>query len=210
VPTIVWSSIASINPDPRAVFRAVSPRLTVAGRSHVLTHTTLGRQPPATTIRAGKPAWQVLGNFDESLGNAWHASHSQIYPELAKLEAEGMVEVIAQGARKSKTWALTDAGREELRRWLVEVEPSRQQRSESALRMFLTPRLLSPEDARFALERDLQAVLAQQQQLEDIKNAIEAGGVSSPFEPAVDLGLRMNPVMESWLRDQLAELEGKD
>jgi len=29
---------------------------------------------------------------------------------------QGMVEVIAQGARKSKTWALTDAGREEARR----------------------------------------------------------------------------------------------
>jgi PadR family transcriptional regulator AphA len=153
--------------------------------------------------------YELTAKFDKSLSNAWHASHSQIYPELAKLEDEGMVEVIAQGARNSKTWALTDTGREELRRWLVDVEPSRQQRSESALRMFLTPRLLSADDARFALERDLQAVLDQQRQLEDIKNAIEAGGVSSPFEPAVDLGLRVNPVMEGWIRDQLAELEGR-
>ena len=90
-------------------------------------------------LLATEPAtgYELTAKFDKSLGNAWHASHSQIYPELAKLEAEGMVEVIAQGARNSKTWALTDAGREELRHWLVEVEPSRQQRNESALRLFL-------------------------------------------------------------------------
>ena len=35
--------------------------------------------------------------FDRSLSHAWHASHSQIYPELAKLEAEGLVEVIGEG-----------------------------------------------------------------------------------------------------------------
>jgi PadR family transcriptional regulator AphA len=159
-------------------------------------------------LLASEPAtgYELTRKFDKSLSNAWHASHSQIYPELAKLEGEGMVEVIAEGARRSKTWALTDAGREELRRWLVEVEPSRAQRSESALRAFMAPRLLAPEDARFALERDLQAVQEQQRHLEDIKNAIEAGGVSSPFEPAVDLGLRINPVMEQWIRDQLAAL----
>src|SRR6185436_989636 len=99
--------------------------------------------------------YDLTARFDKSISNAWHASHSQIYPELARLEDEGMVEVIAEGARKSKTWALTDAGRAELRRWLVEVQPSRQQRNESALRTFLAPSLLEPADARIALERDL-------------------------------------------------------
>jgi DNA-binding PadR family transcriptional regulator len=158
-------------------------------------------------LLATEPAtgYELTRKFDKSISNAWHASHSQIYPELAKLEDEGMVEVIAEGARNSKTWALTDAGREELRRWLVEVEPSRQQRNESALRTFLAPRLLDPEDARVALERDLRHVQAQHEELKTIKRAIaEAGG--SPFEPAVDLGLRMTPVMEDWLRDQLAAL----
>ena len=84
--------------------------------------------------------------FDSSLSNAWHASHSQIYPELAKLEAEGLVEVVGEGARRCKTWAVTDAGREELRRWLIETEPNRAQRNETALRWFLVFRL-EPERA---------------------------------------------------------------
>jgi len=149
--------------------------------------------------------YDLTRKFDNSLSNAWHASHSQIYPELGRLVDEGMIEVVAEGARNSKTYALTDAGRAELRRWLVDVEPSRQQRNESAVRMFLAPRLLEPADARVALERDLRDVLAQRATLEEIRAAIaEAGG--SPFEPAVDLGLRMSPVMEEWIRDQLAAL----
>src|SRR4051812_6394639 len=158
-------------------------------------------------LLAVEPAtgYDLTGKFDKSLGNAWHASHSQIYPELARLEEEGMIEVVAEGARRSKTYGLTTAGQAELRRWLVEAEPSRHQRNESALRTFLAPRLLAPADARTALERDLRFVLDQRAALEQIRAAIEAGG-GSPFEPAVDLGLRLSPVMEGWLRDQLAAL----
>jgi DNA-binding PadR family transcriptional regulator len=158
-------------------------------------------------LLAVEPAtgYDLTRRFDHSLGNAWHASHSQIYPELGRLEDEGMIEVVAEGARNSKTWALTGAGRAELRRWLVEVEPSRQQRNETALRTFLAPRLIEPADARVALERDLAFVLEQRATLEQIAAAIAAGG-GSPFEPAVDLGLRLSPVMEQWLRDQLAAL----
>jgi PadR family transcriptional regulator, regulatory protein AphA len=157
-------------------------------------------------LLAVEPAtgYELTRRFDKSLSNAWHASHSQIYPELARLEHEGMVEVVAEGPRKSKTWALTAAGGDELRRWLVEVEPSRQQRSESALRAFLAPRLLEPADARIALERDLRHVVAQRELLEGIKRSV--AGSDSPFEPAVDLGLRLSPVMEGWLRDQLDAL----
>jgi DNA-binding PadR family transcriptional regulator len=160
-------------------------------------------------LLAVEPAtgYDLTRKFDVSLGNAWHASHSQIYPELGRLEEEGMIEVVAQGPRNSRTWALTDAGRAELRRWLVDVEPSRAQRNESAVRMFLAPRLLEPGDARVALERDLRDVLQQRAVLEDIKARIEAdGGQDYPFLPAVDLGLRISPVMEQWIRDQLAAL----
>jgi DNA-binding PadR family transcriptional regulator len=163
-------------------------------------------------LLAVEPAtgYDLTRRFDKSLSNAWHASHSQIYPELGKLEDDGMIEVVAEGARNSRTWGLTDAGRAELRRWLVEVEPSRAQRNESAVRTFLAPRLLEPADARIALQRDLDHVIAQRETLEQIATAIAADGGGSPFAPAVDLGLRISPVMEGWLRDQLAALADGD
>ncbi|MCW2986891.1 MAG: transcriptional regulator, PadR-like family [Conexibacter sp.] len=162
-------------------------------------------------LLAVEPAtgYDLTRKFDKSLSNAWHASHSQIYPELGKLEDDGMIEVVAEGPRNSRTWALTAAGRAELRRWLVEVEPSRVQRNESAVRTFLAPRLLEPADARVALQRDLDHVLAQRAALEQIAAAIAADGGGSAFAPAVDLGLRISSVMEEWLRDQLKALEAR-
>src|SRR3954462_6623087 len=72
--------------------------------------------------------YDLAQRFDQSLGTAWHASHSQIYPELAKLHEAGMLEVVGEGPRRSRTFAVTDAGREELRAWLLTSEPNRSQR----------------------------------------------------------------------------------
>ncbi|HEY4096434.1 MAG TPA: PadR family transcriptional regulator [Baekduia sp.] len=166
-----------------------------------LRHAVLG-------LLAMEPAtgYELTRKFDVSLSNAWHASHSQIYPELAKLESEGMVEVVATGARNSRTWALTPVGREELRRWMVDVAPSRATRDESAIRIFIAPRLLEPADARIALQRDLDYAVAHREILEEIDERQRAAGGTAPFAPAVDLGLRVNQVMQEWLRDQLAAL----
>src|SRR4029079_18379133 len=61
--------------------------------------------------------YELAQKFDVSMGTAWHASHRQIYPELARLHEAGMVEVVGEGARNSRTYAVTDAGREEIRAW---------------------------------------------------------------------------------------------
>src|SRR5215210_4726011 len=88
------------------------------------------------SVRPGT-GYELTQRFDVSLRNAWHASHSQIYPELARLEAEGLAEVVEEGARRSKTFAATQSGREELHRWVRETEPNRAQRNEVTLRLFL-------------------------------------------------------------------------
>ena len=70
-----------------------------------------------------------------------------------------MVEVVGEGARSSRTYAVTDAGREEMRRWLIETEPNRAQRNETAVRWFLLG-VLEPDDRRVgarARARDAEA-----------------------------------------------------
>src|SRR5690349_10559623 len=104
--------------------------------------------------RQPSTGYDLARMFDLSLRTVWHARHSQIYPELAKLEQAGLVEVVERGARGSKTYAITDEGRADLRRWLVEAEPDRSQRNESGLRLFLG-QLLSDDDRRAVFERDL-------------------------------------------------------
>jgi PadR family transcriptional regulator AphA len=145
--------------------------------------------------------YELVGRFHGSLGNAWHASHSQIYPELARLQEEGMAEVVGEGPRNSRTWAATEAGRGELRRWLTETEPNRSVRNETAVRWFVLF-LLEPDDRRAVLERELAHVEEEAAGLTTTKALIdEAGG--SAFRPVVELGLRIDAVMGEWLREQI-------
>jgi DNA-binding PadR family transcriptional regulator len=150
-----------------------------------------------------RTGYELAQKFDASIGNAWHASHSQIYPELAKLHEAGMVEVVGEGPRRSRTWAVTDAGHEELRRWMTETEPERTQRSETGVRWFLLA-LLDPADQRIVIERELAFAAAEFDRLGVVAEQIDAHDPSHPFRATVDLGLRVNSVMQDWLRERLA------
>jgi PadR family transcriptional regulator, regulatory protein AphA len=162
-----------------------------------LRHVVLG-------LLAVEPAtgYDLARRFDLSLANAWHASHSQIYPELAKLEELGMVEVVHEGPRRSRTWAVTDAGREEIRRWMAAPERNRSQRNETAVRWFLLG-LLGPADRRAVLEQELAAVDEHCAMLRETAERLDALPEPHPFRPTVDLGLRTAAVMREWLEEQL-------
>lgn len=90
--------------------------------------------------------YDLTKHFELSAANMWSAKHSQIYPELRKMEADGAVTAEESGARGKRVYRLTQAGREELRRWLVETDPVRTARNEAGLRMFLLP-LLKPAES---------------------------------------------------------------
>lgn len=167
-------------------------------RDMSLRHAILG-----LLARRPSTGYELTQMFDISLRTAWPASHSQIYPELAKLEFSGLVEVVGRGARGSKTYAITGLGHDELRRWLLEVEPDRSRRNESAVRLFLG-QLLPPEDRRRAFQRDLEYVQDENAQLEALRDTLEPG---EPFAPQVDLGLRTNAVLIKWLREQAEAVE---
>jgi DNA-binding PadR family transcriptional regulator len=70
----------------------------------------------------------------------WSASYGQIYPELRRLEAAGLLagrEVTVSG-RLRREYSLTAAGEKRLRAWLAEpAEPSLWLRNEGLLRLML-------------------------------------------------------------------------
>jgi PadR family transcriptional regulator, regulatory protein AphA len=148
--------------------------------------------------------YELTQTFDRSLRTSWHASHSQIYPELGKLERAGLVEVVGRGARRSKTYGLTGPGRDELRRWLVEAEPDRSQRNESGVRLFLTP-LLGATDRRTTYERDLSHVEVELDELEELRAQVQDSQVPEAFAPQIELGIRINTVIRDWLREQIED-----
>ena len=163
-----------------------------------LRHAVLG-----LLARRPSTGYELTRTFDQSLRTSWSASHSQIYPELAKLQAADLVEVVEHGARRSKTYAITTAGRAELRRWLVEATPDRSQRSESGLRLFLTP-LLDSADRRATYQRDLDQVEQDLAALAELRAAAGSAAEQDVFAPQIELGIRIDHVLQDWLREQLA------
>jgi PadR family transcriptional regulator AphA len=84
----------------------------------------------------GCSGYDLLKIFEYSLAHVWQATQSQLYGELARLAADGLIEVASEGPRGRKEYAATDAGRDELRRWLTETSPRRVSRDEGILRVF--------------------------------------------------------------------------
>jgi len=150
--------------------------------------------------------YDLAQKFDRSVGNAWHAGHSQIYPELARMQEAGMVEVVGEGPRRSRTWAVTEHGREELSRWMTETAPNRTQRNETAVRWFLLG-LIPAADRRTVLERERAYAAEEIERLEAIAKHLDATPGPHPFRPTVELGLRLNTVMSAWLDEQLGALD---
>jgi DNA-binding PadR family transcriptional regulator len=146
--------------------------------------------------------YELTRSFDISLRHSWHASHSQIYPELKKLEEAGLVEVVSEGSRNSRTYAATEQGQQALRTWLVETQPTRKVRDDAALRLFLMT-LLDPEDRRVLLERELANVEEHRQMLLGLAAQLDASGKPGRFRPMIDLGLRILPQSTAWLKEQI-------
>jgi PadR family transcriptional regulator, regulatory protein AphA len=85
--------------------------------------------------RSGYEIKQVV---DKSTRFFWAASYGQIYPELRKLAKSGLVEGESRptGDRRRTVYRLTDAGREELRRWLDQPPERLELRDEGLLKLF--------------------------------------------------------------------------
>ncbi len=77
--------------------------------------------------------------MERPLGHFWSAKHSQIYPELARLEGEGFVthRVVEQiGKPDKKVYRITPAGLKALGEWVVRLPESRPVRDELTLKAY--------------------------------------------------------------------------
>jgi PadR family transcriptional regulator, regulatory protein AphA len=95
-----------------------------------------------------RSGYEIKKVVDHSTRFFWAASYGQIYPELRKLEKAGLVEGESKptGGRRRTVYRLTDAGREELQRWLAEPPEVFELRDESVLKLFFASEA-SPERA---------------------------------------------------------------
>jgi PadR family transcriptional regulator, regulatory protein AphA len=96
--------------------------------------------------RSGYEIKQVV---DKSTRHFWAASYGQIYPELKRLEDQGLVRGRPEpsGARARTAYELTEAGQAALRDWLAsDDELVYEVRDEGLLKLFFSDAL--PENRR--------------------------------------------------------------
>ncbi|HYF27298.1 MAG TPA: PadR family transcriptional regulator [Baekduia sp.] len=82
--------------------------------------------------------YELKAGHAGSVGNFWPVPHSQLYAEPDRLAAAGLVTVRQeQGGRRRKHYAITDAGREALARWLADAgTPPAELREPALLKLF--------------------------------------------------------------------------
>ncbi len=101
--------------------------------------TTLGYALLGLLARGPHSGYDLARLMQKPIGFYWHARHSQIYPELARLEAQGLAtyEVVTQQDLPSKkVYTITEAGRDTLGRWVTTSPTVPAVRDELVLRAF--------------------------------------------------------------------------
>jgi DNA-binding PadR family transcriptional regulator len=153
-------------------------------------------------LLAGDPmsGYDLARYFSVSMAAVWPAQHSQIYPELAKLAAEGLIIQTGEGPRGRKVYQTTPAGVEALRSWLRETQPDYSVRFEALLRVFCLWALPTDEALAY-LRRDRNEYARHLAQIEATIPAVDwaAGPTHRAGRLAIEFGRRFYAALIEWI-----------
>jgi len=159
---------------------------------------TLGHALLAVLAEGPRTGYALVQHLAQSIAYAWPASHSQVYPELARLREAGLIREGAAAPRGGRVYEVTDAGLEEVKRWLRETEPSRTVRNESALRLFFLW-LLEPDEAEAYLRGEAERARATLEEFERIAAQQDPDNAKTrAYRTALDLGLHTARARLEW------------
>jgi PadR family transcriptional regulator AphA len=152
-----------------------------------------------------RSGYDIKALVDRSTRFFWAASYGQIYPELRRLEHEGLIEGedSPTGGRRRRAYRLTGAGRDALTAWLLGTTVTVELRDESLLRLFFADGL--PRDQALLLLEGRRR--GHEEYLETLRAIDSRPGADPPF---VDLvlrwGIAFNEWGARWCEDQLERL----
>ena len=168
-----------------------------------LRHALLGAL--STGRRSG---YELVRRFDDTLNLGWTASQGSIYPELVRLEREGLIRMAESGARGRKTYELTEPGAAALRQWLLSPFVP-EAKDELMLRAFTSDQLTDGE-AIACFERLREQHTARQGRYEEV---LAATGSSSRREMFNVIALRAaiarEAAMAAWADSAVAEVRSE-
>lgn len=155
---------------------------------------------------------ELTRRFDRSIGFFWSATHQQIYRELGRLEASGLIRELppsgpARGQRKE--YEVLPAGRAELTRWVARSQDSKPVREPLLLRLRAAG-VVGADGLGDELERHLalhRAQLAQYLEIERRDFPPEKAAGENRLQHAVLRGgIGLETFWVQWLTETLAAL----
>jgi DNA-binding PadR family transcriptional regulator len=123
--------------------------------------------------------YELMKLFDGSVGYFWHASHPQIYKELARLEKNGDVthrSVEQRGRPTKKIYSLSDDGRRALLTWLRQPPRVQRVKDEMMLKTFSSG-LLEVEEAIELITHHRELYRTRLQQYQELERFLRSGPV---------------------------------
>ncbi|MET9357036.1 PadR family transcriptional regulator [Streptomyces sp. NPDC006617] len=154
---------------------------------------------------------ELTRRFDRSIGYFWSATHQQIYRELGKLEAQGLIRALPdqQPARgQKKSYEVLPAGRAELSRWTATSQDPKPLRDTMLLRLRAAA-VVGTAGVEADLRRHLELHERQLAEYEEIERRDFPPGRDSTEDRLRHLVLRAGIDLETfwtrWLGHALAE-----
>jgi PadR family transcriptional regulator AphA len=161
--------------------------------------------------------YDLAKRFDQSIGFFWPSTFQQVYRDLGKLEASGLVsaeQVEQTGKPNKKIYDITSAGIEELQSWLQTPAGAMKIKDTFLIKLFGGHRISKPE-----LLDDLEKQRKKHQQTLESYSLLASGLKSQgeqlflkyflPYQ-ALDLGIRFEKTWLEWSDDLKISLQTID
>ena len=150
--------------------------------------------------------------YEQSVASFWSESYGQIYPVLKRLAKDGLATKSVQkqeGKPDRHIYAITQKGREELQRWLVEPTGRHVGRHEIILKLIFGKQISIADNIR-----QIEAFKDRQQkeltELEELKDQFQINRAENPNHPfwqlAFDYGKHVNRAYIQWAEEALTSL----
>jgi PadR family transcriptional regulator, regulatory protein AphA len=163
-----------------------------------------------------RSGYEIKQLVDHSARYFWAASYGRIYPELKRLERDGLVAGTdaPQGGRQRTVYQLTDAGERAAREWLARPPEVFETRDEGLLKLFFAG-VIDPERAPEIARERAAASAAVSAQLNELELMLQAEAPADGPGFTVDVGsmsvlrygIEVNEWAAAWWERKARDLE---
>jgi len=149
-------------------------------------------------LHAGEASGFELVEIAEAfIGDFWSLTRSQIYRELAAMDARGLVQAGPTGARSRRPYWLTDAGRAAFAAWLAQPPGPEQIR----FPLLLTLAFGASTDRDLLLAHVAEHRVGHERRLAEYRATATASGLDAYQQATLAFGLRYEEAVLAWMDD---------